>query len=308
MNTPRWNRLSLILLLSPGLLTAGCLSTDEAPETGASDSAASVEAEVDAEAAVETDVDAEAAVADGSQAEDAEPVADDPAQTGLGMQHRYMQDAMHDTMLSQAVELGIFSADDARFFAEAHAKMEPYQPAGADSAMGRAMDDAGHRAMQRAVTDQAVADGALSDAEADRFTALHDRLIENGLMVEDAMTPGAAAGPGMGQGMGQGMHHGLMQDAMHEAMLSQAVEQGLIEAADAELFTRVHAAMEPFQPEGAGPGSGMGRSLDAAGKKAMQRGILALAVADGAVSEEDAARFTEIHDLLLDEGLMPDME
>lgn len=296
MNTPRWNRWSLILLLSPGLLTAGCLTSDEVPETGAGDAAESVEADFDAEASAE----------EGDAAADAEFVADDSARPGMGMQHRYMQDAMHDTMLSQAVELGIFSADDATFFAEAHAKMEPYQPADAGSAMGRAMDDAGHKAMQRAVTDQAVADGALSDAEADRFTALHDQLIENGLMIEEDMAPGAR--PGMGQGMGQGMHQGMMQDAMHEAMLSQAVERGLIDQAEADLFSRVHAAIEPFQPEGTGPGSGMGLSLDAAGKKAMERGIVALAVAAGAVSEEDGTRFTEIHDLLIDEGLMPDME
>jgi hypothetical protein len=110
--------------------------------------------------------------------------------------------------------------------------------------------------------------------------------------------------PGMGMGMGAqagGAMHRRMEAVMHQAMLDEAQAQGLITADDAALFLKVHAAIDPFRPT-EGMEQAMGLSDDA--RKAMQRTFVTQAINAGTVTEADAARFTEIHDLLIDEGIM----
>lgn len=105
----------------------------------------------------------------------------------------------------------------------------------------------------------------------------------------------ASAGHQMG-----GMRHQRMKAAMHEQMLSSGVEQGLITEEDALFFTETHPIIEEYHPEEAAEGS----SMPGDAKKAMQRGIANMAIAAGALSQEDADRFTEIHDILIEAGLM----
>ena len=92
-----------------------------------------------------------------------------------------------------------------------------------------------------------------------------------------------------------------MDEAAHHAeMLAQGIEMGLITEEDAELFLRVHAVLdENYRSNEAGMGG-----MDAAGKQAMQRAMTLQAVSDGHISQEDADRFTEIHDALLEAGIM----
>ena len=118
---------------------------------------------------------------------------------------------------------------------------------------------------------------------------------ESAAAVDEMMTD---AGAGMGHDMGA--RHQKMQAMMHDQMLSAGVEQGLITEEDALFFTETHPIIEEFHPEEAAEGS----SMPSDAKKAMQRGIANMAVADGALSQEDADRFTEIHDILIEAGLM----
>jgi hypothetical protein len=136
----------------------------------------------------------------------------------------------------------------------------------------------------------AVEEGTMSAEDADRFTALHDLLIEEGLM-------GIAEGGAMGQGMGGGMGHN--EDLMHQRMLDAGIERGLITEDDKAFFLTAHAAIDPFRPK-----NGVGQQLDDAAKAAMQRNLAAMAVEEGTMSAEDAERFTALHDLLIEEGLM----
>lgn len=106
--------------------------------------------------------------------------------------------------------------------------------------------------------------------------------------------------PGMHQGARMGAMHQRMQDAMHQAMLDEAQTQGLITAEDAALFLKVHTAIDPYRP--AQMGLGMNLSDDT--RKAMQRSYVAQAVTAGTITQAEADRFTEIHDLLIDEGIM----
>ncbi len=110
------------------------------------------------------------------------------------------------------------------------------------------------------------------------------------------------ARPGMGMGMGgqMGEMHQRMQALMHRAMLDEAVAQDLIGAEDVALFEKVHAAIDPYRPVG----SGMGMNMTDESRKAMQRGFVAQAVADGKITQAEADRFTEIHDQLIDSGIM----
>ncbi len=83
-------------------------------------------------------------------------------------------------MLAAAVEQGVITAEDAVFFEEVHAVLdEHYMQAGVEM---EGMGSGGMMTMQRAMTGQAVRDGYISQADADRFTQIHDTLIEAGLM------------------------------------------------------------------------------------------------------------------------------
>ncbi|HEY52091.1 MAG TPA: cytochrome c [Caldilineae bacterium] len=107
-------------------------------------------------------------------------------------------------------------------------------------------------------------------------------------------------GQGRGQGHGQGRGAGMDEAAHHAEMLAQAIDMGLITEEDAELFLRVHAVLDENYRNNE---SGMG-GMDDAGRQAMQRAMTLQAVSDGYITQADADRFTEIHDALLEAGIM----
>ena len=55
-------------------------------------------------------------------------------------------------------------------------------------------------------------------------------------------------------------------------------------------------------------GMGMGMQMADEAKKAMERGFVTQAVAAGTVTQAEADRFTAVHDLLIDEGIMARFE
>lgn len=108
--------------------------------------------------------------------------------------------------------------------------------------------------------------------------------------------PGRGPGPGAGMGLGPGSDEG-----QHRAeMLAEAVDLGVITQADAELFEQVHQVLdEAYGADQAGM-EGMGPR----GMQAMQRALTGQAVRDGRITQEMADRFSEIHDLLIEVGMM----
>ena len=86
----------------------------------------------------------------------------------------------------------------------------------------------------------------------------------------------------------------------HTQMLLDAVTQGVITQEDADLFERVHAVLDEQLGAGRGAMDGAGPR----GMQAMQRAFAEQAVRSGLISQEDADRFTAIHDLLVEAGLM----
>lgn len=110
----------------------------------------------------------------------------------------------------------------------------------------------------------------------------------------------AQGGPGAGMGRGMGMGYG--QDAMHRAMLEAALSRGLIEEGDVDLFLEVHAAIEPYMSK-----SHEGRDASSEAKMSAQRAFVIVAQEDGAITEAQGERFTEIHDILIESGIMDEM-
>ncbi|HQZ71235.1 MAG TPA: hypothetical protein PK826_07910 [Anaerolineae bacterium] len=154
--------------------------------------------------------------------------------------------------------------------------------------------DAGETPAAEATVDPAASAG--SETAAPATSVVGD--------VTDAVSDTMKPGQGMGAHMGN--MHRRMQDTMHRAMLDEAVAQELISAEDVELFLKVHAAIEPYMPAEAGMGMGMQMADEA--KKAMERGFVTQAVAAGTVTQAEADRFTAVHDLLIDEGIMARFE
>ncbi|MFN2115697.1 MAG: hypothetical protein ACK2T6_08270 [Anaerolineae bacterium] len=113
----------------------------------------------------------------------AEAESDDDDAAGLGMANRRNEDAQHREMLDEAMALGLITEDDATFFLELHEVLDEVspRPMGEDHMAGSA-DTEAMKQLQRSRTDAAVAAGAISQEDADRFTAIHDILIDNGLM------------------------------------------------------------------------------------------------------------------------------
>ncbi|MCO6451719.1 MAG: cytochrome c [Caldilineales bacterium] len=109
-----------------------------------------------------------------------------------------------------------------------------------------------------------------------------------------------ALGSGSVQSMGAGPMAGMDEAAHRSEMLANAVAQGAITAEDAELFERVHRVLDEHYRAGETNMGGMG----AQGMALMQRAFTEQAVRDGRISQEEAAGFTAIHDLLLEQGLM----
>jgi hypothetical protein len=113
---------------------------------------------------------------------------------------------------------------------------------------------------------------------------------------------GMGHGPDGGQGQhGRGQGMGGMNEAEHHAeMLAEGIKMGLITEEDGELFLVVHAVLdEHYRTDETGMDD-----MNNAGKQTMQRAMTGQAVRDGYITEEEAQRFTEIHDALLEAGIM----
>lgn len=117
---------------------------------------------------------------------------------------------------------------------------------------------------------------------------------------------GAAMGPGMGRGMGQGMGRGPgmgqgMDQAAHRTeMLAAAVAAEIITQEEADFFERVHQVLDERYGAEQANMEGMGQR----GMMTMQRALTDQAVRDGAITQEEADRFTELHDRVIEAGVM----
>lgn len=86
------------------------------------------------------------------------------------------------------------------------------------------------------------------------------------------------------------------QAARQDEMLKQAVEQGVIESAEAEVFRMVHDLLENAMKQQSGAQGNM-TEREAAALQAL--------VQEGKISQQQAAQFQAIHDKLANAGLMP---
>ena len=86
------------------------------------------------------------------------------------------------------------------------------------------------------------------------------------------------------------------EEAARAEMLSKAVDQGVTTQEEADLFERVHAAMDKLAVSGqAETGGAMAHMRDT---------LLALLVERGEITQEEADAFNDIHDRLVESGLM----
>lgn len=102
-----------------------------------------------------------------------------------------------------------------------------------------------------------------------------------------------------GTGMGDAAFDPTVQAANQDEMLKQAVEQGVITEAEADIFDTVHTAAEQYRiehPEVVNSG-GNANEREAA--------VLAALVAEKTITQQQADAFTDIHDRLGASGLMP---
>lgn len=83
-------------------------------------------------------------------------------------------------MLAEAVALEVISQEEADLFEQVHQVLDEVYFV--DQADMESMEPRGMMTMQRALTDQAVRDGRITQEEADRFTEIHDRLLAAGVM------------------------------------------------------------------------------------------------------------------------------
>jgi mono/diheme cytochrome c family protein len=102
-----------------------------------------------------------------------------------------------------------------------------------------------------------------------------------------------------GMGMGGVPFEPTAQAAQQAAILEEAVKQGIVTQAEADLFATVHDAMQQYRidhPE-----------LANSGENATEReaAMLSALEADGSVTKQQADAFPEIHDRLGNAGLMP---
>ncbi len=162
-----------ILLILTLIGSAGCATTTDegaageplaAESTGAADEAGTAE-------------DEGAADAEADEGED----ADATSAPGRGMAHGRMSDQHHREMLDQGVSQGLITEGDATFFLATHAILDESSPQPMDEGI---MEDETKKALQRARVQAAVTAGSLSEADGDRFTTIHDILVDNGLMDE----------------------------------------------------------------------------------------------------------------------------
>ena len=102
-----------------------------------------------------------------------------------------------------------------------------------------------------------------------------------------------------GMGLGGAQYDPAVQAAQQAEVLADAVKQGVVTRAEADLFATVHDAMEQYRIEHP--------ELVNSGDNATEReaAILSALVADGVITQDQADAFPEIHDRLGNAGLMP---
>lgn len=102
-------------------------------------------------------------------------------------------------------------------------------------------------------------------------------------------------GPGMGGMMGGRTYDPAAEATRQSEMLAQAVEQGVLTQAEADLFAEVHAELEANMTRGMQMRGNMGQ---------MQAVLLAQLVDLGSITQAQADQFNDIHTRLLEAGLM----
>lgn len=100
-------------------------------------------------------------------------------------------------------------------------------------------------------------------------------------------------------GMGGAIFDPVVQATLQAEMLAQAVEQGILSQAEADLFNTVHNAMEQYAVEHP--------EVLNSGRNATEREglILSALVEAGLITQDQAESFQDIHDRLGATGLMP---
>jgi mono/diheme cytochrome c family protein len=87
------------------------------------------------------------------------------------------------------------------------------------------------------------------------------------------------------------------EDAQREERLADAVDRGVITEVEAQVFDSVHGSLDVYAAEQSGGFTG--RMED------VQAQLLAELVASGVLTQEQVDKFNDIHDRLLEAGLMP---
>jgi len=106
---------------------------------------------------------------------------------------------------------------------------------------------------------------------------------------------GSGTAPGMSGMMGGQVYDPAAEATRQTEMLIQAVEQGVLTQAEADLFAEVHAELEASMTQGMQMQGNMGQ---------MQAILLAQLVDLGIITQAQANQFNEIHARLLETGLM----
>ena len=88
------------------------------------------------------------------------------------------------------------------------------------------------------------------------------------------------------------------EQAQRSTMLAQAVVQGVISQAEADIFDAVHTTMDEFLRTESVSGMGTGFRADALPQ------IVSAIVAENLVTQEQADTFMDVHDRLIENGLM----
>jgi high-affinity iron transporter len=87
-----------------------------------------------------------------------------------------------------------------------------------------------------------------------------------------------------------------MEQAQHDEMLALGIEQGVLSQEEADLFTVVHNAMDQIAAAGGVETAG--------GMDQAREAILAELVEAGEITQKQADAYVDIHDRLVDAGLM----
>jgi mono/diheme cytochrome c family protein len=98
------------------------------------------------------------------------------------------------------------------------------------------------------------------------------------------------------QGMGGATFDPAAEAAQQAEMLAQGVEQGVITAAEADTFSQVHAAIETVR--------GQMQENMSGGMTNMRNMMLQALVTSGTITQAQADDFVDIHDRLVEAGLM----